>query len=296
MTIDNITHGPTVAIFGSRRQEAYLQQINILLNLLEKNGFDIAIHPHIYSYLSEQNIDFPACCYKSDTAPDYAKVALSIGGDGTFLRTAGWVGNRNIPILGINTGHLGFLAMCDIEEVETIVTDIIDDRFVVEQRSLLKIEAPYIPDNFWPYALNEIAILKQDTASMITVQTMVDDSFLTDYLADGLLISTPTGSTGYNMSVGGPILRPTLENWVLSPIAPHSLTMRPLVINSDATIKACTRSRAKTYRISADGRSFSLPCGSTITIRKAEFPILVMRRRDDNFASTLRNKLLWGTR
>lgn len=287
---------PTISIFGSRRQEPYLPQIVQLFRLLEANGFVVIIHPHLYSYLIDRNVELPDCCHQSDTPPAHSKAALSIGGDGTFLRTAGWVGNRNIPILGINTGHLGFLAMCDIEEAQTIVTDLINDRLIIEQRSLLHLEAPYIPDNFWPYALNEVAILKQDTASMITVQTMVDDSFLTDYLADGLLVSTPTGSTGYNMSVGGPILRPTLDNWVLSPIAPHSLTMRPLVINSDATIKATTRSRAKTYRISVDGRSFSLPCGSTITIRKADFSINVMRRHDDNFANTLRHKLLWGAR
>lgn len=292
---DNLSK-PTIAVFGSRRQEQYLHQIGELLSLLDTNGFCIAIHPHLYSYLDEHLNAIPASCIKAEDVPIHAKAVLSIGGDGTFLRTAGWVGDRQIPILGINTGHLGFLSMCDIENPKSIVDDIVENRLIVEYRSVLKLEAPYIPEGFWPYALNEVAILKQDTASMITVETMVDNSFLTDYQADGLLISTPTGSTGYNMSVGGPILRPTLDNWVLSPIAPHSLTMRPLVIDSAAIIKACTKSRAKTYRISLDGRSFSLPCGSIISIHKANFPILVMRRSDDNFATTLRNKLLWGTR
>lgn len=285
----------TIAIYGSRRQEQYLSKIADLLRLLQNNGFQIVIHPNLYNYLLDK-IDLPESCLSAMEIPSEAEAALSIGGDGTFLRTAQWVGNRQIPILGINTGHLGFLSMCDIEDPKSIVDDITDRNLTIEQRSMLRLEAPYIPDDFWPYALNEVAILKQDTASMITVQTKVDNSFLTDYLADGLLVSTPTGSTGYNMSVGGPILRPTIDNWVLSPVAPHSLTMRPLVINSDAIIQACTVSRAKTYRISLDGRSYSLPCGSTITIRKAEFPMLVMRRNNDNFAATLRNKLLWGAR
>ena len=287
---------PTIAIYGSRRQEQYLQQIGELLSRLDSDGFTIAIHKHLFSYLKEHLNSLPTSCIETHDVPANAKAVLSIGGDGTFLRTAGWVGDRQIPILGINTGHLGFLSMCDIENPQTIVDDITENRLIVESRSVLKIEAPYIPDGFWPYALNEVAILKQDTASMITVETMVDNSYLTDYQADGLLISTPTGSTGYNMSVGGPILRPTLDNWILSPIAPHSLTMRPLVIDSTAVIKACTKSIAKTYRISLDGRSLSLPCNYIISIHKADFPILVMRRADDNFAKTLRNKLLWGTR
>ena len=292
---NNLSH-PTIAIYGSRRQEQYLQQIGELLSRLDSDGFTIAIHQHLFSYLKEHLNSLPTSCVEANDVPANARAVLSIGGDGTFLRTAGWVGDRQIPILGINTGHLGFLSMCDIENPQAIVDDIVENRLVVESRSVLKLEAPYIPEGFWPYALNEVAILKQDTASMITVETMVDNSYLTDYQADGLLISTPTGSTGYNMSVGGPILRPTLDNWVLSPIAPHSLTMRPLVIDSTAVIKACTKSRAKTYRISLDGRSFSLPCGSIISIHKADFPILVMRRADNNFATTLRNKLLWGTR
>ena len=199
----------TIAIYGSRRQEQYLSKIADLLRLLQDNGFQIVIHPNLYKYLLDK-IDLPESCLSAMEIPSEAEAALSIGGDGTFLRTAQWVGNRQIPILGINTGHLGFLSMCDIEDPKSIVDDITDRNLTIEQRSMLRLEAPYIPDDFWPYALNEVAILKQDTASMITVQTKVDNSFLTDYLADGLLGNSkiytkedpaslsPNGSYGYS--------------------------------------------------------------------------------------------------
>lgn len=286
----------TISIFGSRHQEPFLPQIAQLLESLHMCEFQTAIHPRLYAYLLDRIGRIPDSCHKSDLPAPGSEAVLSIGGDGTFLRTAQWVAERQIPILGINTGHLGFLSMCDIEEPDSIAQALHERSLIVEKRSLLSVDTPLMPADFRPFALNEVAILKQDTASMITVQTKIDNSYLTDYLADGLIISTPTGSTGYNLSVGGPILRPTLDNWVLSPVAPHSLTMRPLVVNSDAIIQARTISRADTYRVSLDGRSFSLPCGSVITIRKADFSVLVMRRPDDNFAGTLRNKLLWGAR
>lgn len=160
---------------------------------------------------------------------------------------------------------------------------------------LLEVSGEDIPADFWPYALNEVALLKEDSSSMIRIRTEIDSHFLTEYQADGLLISTPTGSTGYNLSVGGPIMQPTLGCCVLSPVAPHSLTMRPLAVSSDSSIRTRTVSRAGHFRLSLDGRSFILKSGSEICVTKADFELPVLRRKGADFASTLRHKLHWGT-
>ena len=196
--------------------------------------------------------------------------------------------------MGINTGHLGFLASCSLDEPDYIADGLIEGYFKPERRELLQISGNDIPDGTWPYALNEVAILKDDTSSMINVSAELDGYHITDYLADGLLISTPTGSTGYNLSVGGAILQPTLDAWIVSPIAPHSLTMRPLVVAGDSEIRLTTNSRAEHYRVSLDGRSFTMKCGSGILVRRAGFHISLLRKPDEDFAKTLRNKLHWG--
>ncbi|MDE6489755.1 MAG: NAD(+)/NADH kinase, partial [Muribaculaceae bacterium] len=223
-----------------------------------------------------------------------ADMALSIGGDGTFLRTAQWIGDRQIPILGINTGHLGYLAEIRLSEAPAMIADILAGNYNVEPRSLLEAIIPDCPADYWPYALNEAAILKKDTSSMITAHTAINGTDLTTYLGDGLIISTPTGSTGYNLSVGGPIIQPTAPNWVISPIAAHSLTMRPLVTSDNERLSVTTTSRAGSYLLSLDGRSLSLQSGTTVEIRRAPFSVHIVQRPGHNFASTLRAKLLWG--
>jgi NAD+ kinase len=196
--------------------------------------------------------------------------------------------------MGINTGHLGYLADVQISESETILDDITTGNYKIEERSLIEVVSSNAELDNWPFALNEVAILKQDTASMISIKTEINDVVLNTYIGDGLIISTPTGSTGYNLSVGGPIIEPTAPNWVISPIAAHSLTMRPLVVSNESVIKATTTSRATNYRLSLDGRSITLPEGSSITLRKAPFGIKVAQRLNHHFTDTLRNKLLWG--
>lgn len=285
-----------IAINGNTYQDEHLDRLKDFFSLLYDNGVKIEVNSPFLSYLS-QRIDLePFGITKVDSPSDDAKAVISIGGDGTFLHSAQWVGNRNIPILGINTGHLGFLSVCRLDEMHSIIDELLSDTLLIEHRGVLQISADNLPDDVWPYALNEVAILKQDTSSMITVKTEIDNFYLTDYLVDGLIVSTATGSTGYNMSVGGPILQPTVDNFVLSPIAPHSLTMRPLVVSSNSTISATTLSRSASYRVSLDGRSFSMPCNTTILVKRADFDIFVMHRKEENFAATIRKKLLWGAR
>lgn len=228
--------------------------------------------------------------------PDASEIIVSVGGDGTFLRAAAWAGDSGTPIVGINAGHLGFLANYSADDISPLVEDIRADKLVCEPRELIKVKCKDLPSGFRPFALNEVAILKEDTSSMITVHTRLDDFFLNDYLADGLLISTSTGSTAYNLSAGGPIIQPGAGCWTISPIAPHTLTMRPLIVSSHSKIEACVSSRAENFRLSLDGRSITMRCGSPLEISKAPFNILCARRPGDNFASTLRKKLMWGRR
>jgi NAD+ kinase len=210
------------------------------------------------------------------------------------LQTAAWVGRQNIPILGINTGRLGFLADIDTNDIETTLDEICRQEYTVEKRSVLELEShpPFLGTH--NYALNEIAILKRDTSSMITIHTCLNEEYLTNYLGDGLLIATPTGSTAYSMSVNGPIIIPQANNFVLSPVAPHSLNVRPLVIPEDYCIRLKVETRDINFLIALDGRSEIYPSGSEFFIRKANFSINLAKRYPHNFYETLRKKLFWG--
>lgn len=284
-----------IAIYGNMYQEDYLGHLSDFLDALSHSGITVEMETTFYNYLCR----VLQCQPQVDTVivgKDVdADMAVSIGGDGTFLRTARWVGNKQIPILGINTGHLGYLADVTVDEMITAVDDLKNGLYKVEDRSLIEVTSlrkEAIVD--WSYALNEVAIIKQDTSSMISVEAKINDADLATYLGDGLIISTPTGSTGYNLSVGGPIVEPTAPNWVISPIAAHSLNMRPLVVSDSSELTITTTSRATNYRVSLDGRSVTLPVGSSIKLRKAPFVVKVVQRQKHNFTDTLRNKLLWG--
>ena len=203
-------------------------------------------------------------------------------------------GACSAPVLGVNIGRLGFLADVPAEEVEPVLNEILEGKYKIEERSLLQVEFNGLSENFWPYALNEVAVLKQDTSSMISIHTTVGDSYLNTYQADGLIVATPTGSTAYSMSVGGPIIMPRAANWVISPVAPHSLTVRPLVVNDDMNITLCVDSRNHSYLLSLDGRSVMLDTDSQVVLRKAPFSIKVVKRLGHSFSATLRAKLMWG--
>lgn len=285
-----------IAVFGNTHQNKYLNGISLLFKTLGKYDITIEIQEKFHNYLCLTMPEtLPACeIIKNDDFS--ADVAISLGGDGTFLRTAKLISHKNIPIVGINTGHLGYLTDATMNEVEQVITDIINNRYKIECRTLLEV----IPTDATmtindPYALNEVAILRQDTSSMISVETSVNGTNFTTYLGDGLIISTPTGSTAYNLSVGGPILDPTSQNIVLSPISPHSLTMRPLVLRDDAEITIKAQSRSEMFNISIDGCSNPFPIGSSFIIRKAPYTIKVIQSIRHNFVDTLRGKLMWGT-
>jgi NAD+ kinase len=283
----------SIAIYGSRRQEPYLKELAGLFSLLDGMGFRVTVHPKLGGYLRDNNVDLHGARVSS-RIPDDAGLVMSIGGDGTFLRASRWIGKAEIPILGVNTGHLGFLASCQLEEVADMLGAICTGDVIVEKRMLLWVQCDSLPEEAWPYALNEVALLKEDTASIVSVHTDVNGCFLADYRADGLIVSTPTGSTAYNLSSGGPILEPTINCMVLAPVAPHSLTVRPLVVGGGSELELTVSSRSEAFRLILDGKGYAIPVGERVWIKRAGFSVLLIRRKDSNFATILRDKLLWN--
>ncbi len=222
-------------------------------------------------------------------------MALSIGGDGTFLRTAAAIGKSGVPILGINAGHLGFLADVPLTEIDDALASIlVRKEYAVENRSLLHLDILNCQQSYQQYALNEVAVLKRDQSSMVSVSVFVDGTFLNQYDADGLVIATSTGSTAYAMSAGGPILEPQSNCWVIVPIAPHTLTTRPLVIRDSCELDIEVESRNNIYLVATDGKPVHLTTQSKLHLSKADYQIGVVRRPDHTFYDTLRTKLMWG--
>lgn len=282
-----------IAIYGSRRQESHLNELSHLFVTLTEMGFRIAVHPKLAGLLREKGIDMKDANVTGHV-PEETALALSIGGDGTFLRTARWVGDSEIPILGVNTGHLGFLSSCRLDEIDEMLHLVVKGEITVERRMMLEVICDGLLSETFPFALNEVAFMKEDSASMLNIKTEINGNYLADYRADGLIVSTPTGSTAYNLSAGGPVVEPTLSCMVISPIAPHTLTVRPVVVGGDSELQICVDCRSDEFRLSIDGRSHPLEAGEKVRIRKAKFSTLLVHRKDANFANVLRDKLLWN--
>ena len=231
----------------------------------------------------------------SPASPDDADMAISVGGDGTFLRTAAAIGDKGIPILGVNAGHLGFLTDISLEESDTALPRILIDRkYTVEERALIQMEIPGRKEHYNRFALNEVAVLKRDQSSMVSVTLKVDGEVLNTYDADGLCIATPTGSTAYAMSAGGPILEPHSNCFEIVAIAPHSLTTRPLVIRDSAILNITVESRNGLYLVAVDGVAIPLTTGDELVLSRAPFHTRVVRRKGHTFFDTLKAKLMWG--
>jgi NAD+ kinase len=281
-----------LVIFGNTYQRGEVDPVLSLLEHLRQSGIEVAVERGYLSFLC-QGREMPIASFDSASVPD-ADMALSLGGDGTFLTTVMWVARQGMPILGINVGHLGYLTAGRLAEGNDVLDDVLDGNYRIEERTMLEVSCDGARIEH-PWALNEIAVLRHDTSSMLDMETRLRSHELTTYRGDGLIVSTPTGSTAYNMSVGGPILEPTTSCLVLAPISPHSLTMRPLVVCDDSEIMIRTHSRATHYEVSIDGEVTLCPTGSTLTICRAPHCARVIQRTSNNFANTLRQKLLWGT-
>lgn len=284
-----------IAIYGSRRQESCLGPIAEFMDSLQAAGVEVVMHAKLYRHLREvlpEAVEAVAEVVEGDTFG--ADLAVSLGGDGTMLRTALWVGAKQIPIVGFNTGHLGFLTAEGVGHLPNLLSDLGSDRFRIETRTLLEVTSPELPAWCAPYALNEITVGKVENSSMITAAVAIDGSPLAEYRADGLILCTATGSTAYNLSVGGPIVQPTMDVCVLSPVAAHSLSMRPLVVDGNASISIVTKARASHVRLSLDSRSLEIPVGSCVQVCRAPFGVRLLQPVDVTFADRLRDKLHWG--
>jgi NAD+ kinase len=228
---------------------------------------------------------------QSDFSADFV---VSMGGDGTFLRAASLVGAKQIPILGVNTGRLGFLADVKAQEIERTIDALYEGDYDIDTRAVIKVETDGQPLKGYSCALNDVAILKRDNASMITIHATVNGDYLTTYQADGLIMSTPTGSTAYSLSNGGPIIVPGTHVFALTAVAPHSLNVRPIVFSEDCEIKLTVESRTQNYLVALDGRSEKLPDTTRLTLRKAPYRVKVIKRAGTKYFHTLREKMMWG--
>ncbi|WP_276965840.1 NAD kinase [Bacteroides graminisolvens] len=282
------------AIFGNTYQAKKSSHAKELFRLLEKHRAELYICRDFYHFLTNDlKLEIKdATLFDGDHFE--ADMVISIGGDGTFLKAAGRVGRKNIPILGINTGRLGFLADVSPEEMEETFNEIHKGQYNVEERSVLQLSSNKKKMEILPYALNDIAVLKRDSSSMITIHTSINDAYLATYQADGLIIATPTGSTAYSLSVGGPIIVPHSNTIAITPVAPHSLNIRPIVIRDDWKITLDVESRSHNFLVSIDGSSESFTENDRITINRADYTIKVVKRLNHVFFDTLRSKMMWG--
>ncbi|MDR1499698.1 MAG: NAD kinase [Tannerellaceae bacterium] len=281
-------------VFGSAHQGDKQTLVKRLFEKLSAIGAEIFVDGDFLSFLTGRWGFNPSIAgvLKGDVFD--IDLALSVGGDGTFLKTASRINKQRIPILGINTGRLGFLADVGSHELDDTLDEIFKNYYRTEDRTLLRLHTEEHLFTGYNYALNEIAVLKRDTSSMITIHAFVDDDFLASYQADGLIVATPTGSTAYSMSVNGPIIVPQSNSLVLSPVAPHSLNVRPLVIPDGSVITLTIESRNDYILVSLDGRSEIVPSGVLLTISKADYTARVIKRHNQTFYKTLRDKLMWG--
>lgn len=286
-----------IAIFGKSFSDSFAVNIQQLITKLELAKCEIIIYQPFLDFLRQKirvNRNIESFDSHEDILKSKTELFLSIGGDGTFLNTINFIRNSGIPVLGINTGRLGFLASISKDEIFQAIDNILAKKYLLEKRSLLRLETR---DNLFGdtnFALNEFTVMKKDTSSMITINTFINDQYLNSYWADGLIIATPTGSTAYSLSCGGPIITPEAQNFVITPIASHNLTVRPIVIPYNYEIKLQVDGRGENYLVSLDSRSMSIDYSTELIVRKEDFYINLVRLEHENFFSTIRNKLMWG--
>lgn len=285
-----------IAIYGQNYAKDSTQNaLEILVDVLLKYDAKIFVESDFLSQQHEVVLNNTALKTFSKLDKSY-DLLISIGGDGTILRAITYVRDLGIPIVGINTGRLGFLATIQTEEIESALAEIFNGDYKISERTLLSVTTQPKSEAIGEtnFALNEIALSRKNTTSMITVETHLDGEYLTSYWADGLILSTPTGSTGYSLSCGGPVITPEANNFALTPIAPHNLSARPLIIPDKTKVTFKVDGREDQFLMSLDSRIVTLPNTTTVTVKKANFAIKMVERLQETFLDTLRKKLLWG--
>jgi len=283
-------------IYGQANNEITIKYADHLMSTLKKNGIEFFLEKNFGEAFSKlTGHKFPFFDGYADLDKTY-DVFFTVGGDGTFLRSVTLIRDHNIPIVGINTGRLGFLATVQKENIDRAIEQISKKEFSIRKRTLLCVKSSNESEDFndLNFALNEVSVSRKNTASMIKVDAFLDEEFLTTYWSDGLIVSTATGSTGYSMSCGGPIISPSSKNLVLTPIAPHSLAVRPLVIPQRTKIELKIDSRADEVLLTLDSRMYTISNKSKVYIEKCDFSLKTLQLKDETFIKTLREKLLWG--
>ncbi len=287
-----------VGIYGQYYKGEAVSYIEVLLKTLAQKNIEVIIEKNFYNLIKANN--FPEKEYQ--TFSDYTdldnsfEVMLTVGGDGTFLRAVTYVRDLNIPVLGVNIGRLGFLATIQKENIPEAINLLVAKQYKIDERSLLTVTTSKKNNDLSEinFALNEISVSRRNTTSMVTVETYLDDEYLTSYWADGLIVATPTGSTGYSLSCGGPVITPNTKSLVLTPIAPHNLNARPLVIPDNTSIKLKIIAREKQALLSLDSRITTVDNNTEIFIKKVPFTLKTIQLSQQTFLKTLREKLLWG--
>ncbi len=284
-----------IAIHGRPIKDEALPYIQAMFDHLKKQKLEVQLHKAFKTILEKKEVkyvDYPTYTSKEDLFD--ADFLISTGGDGTLLEAITIVGERGIPILGINTGRLGFLATTAREEIAEAIDRLLAGEYLVKERTLIKLMNGEQWFNGVNYGLNEFAILKRDTSSMIVVHTYINGEYLNSYWADGLLVSTPTGSTGYSLSCGGPLVVPGTDSFIVAPVSPHNLNVRPLIVSDSSTISFEVESRSNNFLISFDSRSVKVPSNIKLAVKKADFKIKLVELKNYNYYETLRQKLNWG--
>ena len=286
-----------IALYGKSFSETFDSCIQQLILKLEKENCGLYIYEP-FEFFLKKKVKFSSTIKTFNSYVDINKEVdflISIGGDGTLLNTITLVRDSGIPVIGINTGRLGFLASISKDEVIDAMDAIFNKKYILEKRSLLQLETSNLLFGEMNFALNELTVLKKDTSSMIIIDTYINDEFLNSYWADGLIVATPTGSTAYSLSCGGPIITPESENFIITPISSHNLTVRPIVISDKYSIKLkVTDGRNRRFLVSLDSRTQTINNSTELKIKKADFKINLVRLESEKFFSTIRNKLMWG--
>ena len=286
----------TIALYSRTAKENdphYIQQIH---DLLKAEDVDLIVYEKYYEELKKNKTFKLRLGTFTDSADLISKAyyLISLGGDGTLLETVNLVRKSGIPILGVNTGRLGFLASVNKDDLQLAMKLLLEEKFTLDKRELIKIKGCGNHFNDLNYALNEFTIHKPDNSAMIHIETYVNDIYLNTYFADGLIVSTPTGSTAYSLSCGGPIMMPDSENFIITPIAPHNLSVRPIIVSNEKELRFKVSGRTNSYNVSLDARNALLSSSQEITLRKAHFRVNLINLDGQNFFTTLRNKLMWG--
>ncbi len=285
-----------IAVYGRPFNQAVLPFIRQVFDCLIQHQTEIFVHSELHLFISEQpKFTISSTVFNTyEDIKNQVDVMLTLGGDGTILGTVDIIRDSNIPVIGINFGRLGFLASVNKNDIAAAIHALINKQFTLDHRILLELESDPTAFKNQNIALNDITIHKRDNAAMITIHAFLNDEFLNSYWGDGIIVSTPTGSTAYSLSCGGPIIFPQSGNFVITPISPHNLNVRPIVVSDDNKLTFKVETRSSNYLVSCDSKTEAIDTSSIFTIRKANYGLKLVRLNNESYLSTLRNKLMWG--